>query len=143
MFGHNFVLLPFVLVIFAVEVNAGLLLFIPALILLVANLTWIVALIGLASARFRDLPLIVASVLTIAFFVTPVMWFPELLPPQTAHFLLGYNPLYHLLQIVRLPLLGDFATFANWGLSAAFLVVGTALTSWAYSRFSKKIPFWL
>ena len=143
MFGHNFVLLPFVLVIFAVEVNAGLLLFIPALILLVANLTWIVALIGLASARFRDLPLIVASVLTIAFFVTPVMWFPELLPPQTAHFLLGYNPLYHLLQIVRLPLLGDFATFANWGLSGALLVAGGALTSWAYSRFSKQIPFWL
>jgi lipopolysaccharide transport system permease protein len=142
-FGHNFVLLPFVLIIFAVQLNASIFLFLPALILLIGNLIWMVALIGLASARFRDLPLIVASVLTIAFFVTPVMWFPELLPPQTAHFLLGYNPLYHLLQIVRLPLLGGVPTSANWLLSGAFLAFGVALTIWAYSKFSKKIPFWL
>lgn len=141
--GHNLILLPIVLLLYSVPPNVSLLLLIPGLILLFGNLTWMVGIIGIASVRFRDLPLIVNSVLTIAFFVTPVMWFPELLSPETAHFLLGYNPFYHLLQIVRLPLLGELPTSANWILSSAFLAFGAALTAWIYSRFSKKIPFWL
>jgi ABC-type polysaccharide/polyol phosphate export permease len=141
--GHNIVLIPIVLFFYTVQPSISLLLFIPGLILLVGNLAWMVGLIGIASVRYRDLPLIVNSVLTIAFFVTPVMWFPELLPPETAHFLLGYNPFYHLLQIVRLPLLGGFPTSANWILSSALLALGAALSIWVYSRFSKKIPFWL
>jgi lipopolysaccharide transport system permease protein len=142
-FGHNALLLPVVLILFSVNVGPDLFWLVPGLLILIANLTWIVALIGLVSARFRDLPLIVSSILTIAFFITPVMWYPELLPPDRAHVLLGLNPFYHLLQIVRLPLLGGAPTFENWILSASLLVVGVATTHWALSRFSKQIPFWV
>lgn len=142
-FGHNAILLPFVLIIFSMSVGASFLLIIPGLIILIGNLTWIVALIGIMSARFRDLPLIVSSALTIAFFVTPVMWYPELLPADRAHILLGLNPFYHLLQIVRLPILGGSPTFENWILSSALLAVGAAITYWVFSKFSKQIPFWV
>lgn len=43
----------------------------PALILLLLNDFWMVLLLGLLSARFRDIPLVVASVVQVMFFITP------------------------------------------------------------------------
>ena len=55
--------------------------------------------------RFRDIPQIVASVMQIAFFMTPIIWKPELLG-HTAARLLPLNPFFAFLEIVRAPLLG-------------------------------------
>src|SRR5262249_5455750 len=42
--------------------------------------------VAILCTRFRDIAQIVSSVLQVAFFVTPVIWKPEVLPPQ-AHYL--------------------------------------------------------
>jgi len=61
--------------------------------------------VAILCTRFRDIAQIVASVLQVAFFVTPVIWKPEVLPPQ-AHYFVSYNPFAPLLAVVRDPLLG-------------------------------------
>ena len=112
--AHNFVILPLVFLFFWKLPGWEVFAFIPGLVLLVLNLTWCVWILGIVSARFRDLPPIISSVITIAFYVTPVMWFPSLIGNDgLAHFLLGLNPFYHWVQIVRLPLLGDLPTVEN------------------------------
>lgn len=73
-------------------------------VVLLANLLWIVLLVALASARFRDVPQIVAAGLQVAFFITPVFWRPDQLPGRPV--ILVFNPFYHLLELVRSPLLG-------------------------------------
>ena len=55
--------------------------------------------------RFRDFPQIVGNALQIMFFATPIMWRPETLL-RTFHWIAEFNPLAHLIDIVRLPLLG-------------------------------------
>ncbi|MDF2901222.1 MAG: ATP-transporter permease, partial [Phenylobacterium sp.] len=46
------------------------------LLLLMLNISWVSLAAGMASARFRDIPQIVGSVIQFAMFMTPVFWLP-------------------------------------------------------------------
>ena len=143
-FGHNLVILPLVFLIIWQGVSWQLLLVLPGLVVLIINLTWLATVLGALSSRFRDLPPIIASLLTVAFYVTPVMWYPTLIGNnQLAHLLLGLNPFYHLLQIVRLPILGQTPTLENWTLSILFALGGWLLTILLMKRVQKKIAYWV
>ena len=62
------------LVLLPIPVGWGALAAVPGLIVLLANGLWCGALLGLLSARFRDLPQIVGSLMQVAFFATPATW---------------------------------------------------------------------
>lgn len=141
---HNLVILPILFLIFWKSPSWALLSFLPGFAVLILNLTWVVWLIGMLSARFRDSPPIVGSLVTIAFYVTPVMWYPKLIEDNAiAHLLLGLNPIYHWLQIVRLPILGQFPTWENWGLALLSAGFGWAVTIGAYKKYRHMIAFWV
>jgi lipopolysaccharide transport system permease protein len=142
-FAHNMVIIPVAFLIVGFSTGAGIVLFVPGFVILVVNLSWMAMILALLSARFRDTPPIVNSLMTVAFYVTPVMWYPSLLPGGTAHLLLGLNPLYHLLQIVRLPVLGQIPTFENWYLSAILGAAGWGLTLLLYKRLRSRVAYWV
>jgi lipopolysaccharide transport system permease protein len=142
--AHNLVLIPVVFLVFMKPPGVSLILLIPGLIVLGLNLGWVVLLLGIASARFRDMPPIINSVTTIGFFVTPVMWSADLIGNnELAHLLLGLNPLYHWLQIVRLPILGQWPTLENWGVALLVAGVGWGATLLVYRRFRTMIAYWV
>lgn len=141
--GHNILLLPIVFLIFSSEVNWAIILFIPGFLVLVINLGWIAFILAAWSARFRDMPPIITSLLTVAFYVTPVMWSPNLLPGGTAHLLLGLNPFYHLIQIVRLPLLGQVPTMENWTLSCLLAIIGLVAARAISKKYASQIAYWV
>ena len=101
--GHNAAIFLVVAVILRIAPGWTGLLAVPGLVLLCMNGVWTGLLLGLVSARFRDVPPIVESVVRILFFVTPVIWMPEFLPERIA--LLTWNPFFHFLEVVRAPLL--------------------------------------
>ena len=141
---HNSVLIPIVLFLVGASPSVPLLLFPVGLMLIILNLIWISAILATISARFRDTPPMVIAATSVLFYVTPVMWLPGLLGNnQLAHFLLGLNPFYHLLQIARQPLLGEYPTFENWSIATVFAVVGTITAIIVAKRFTKKIPYWV
>lgn len=142
--GHNFVILPIVLLSFWKFPGWSILALAPGILVLVVNLTWVVWLLGMISARFRDMPPIVTSLITIAFYLTPVMWYPKLIENNTlAHLLLGFNPIYHWLQIVRLPILGEWPTLENWSLSLVSAIFGWSILLISYRRYKNMIAFWV
>ncbi len=142
--GHNLIILPLVLIFFLVLPNWSILAIVPALLILILNLTWVVWLLGMMSARYRDMPPIVNSVVTIAFYITPIMWYPKLIENDSlAHLLLGLNPLYHWVQIVRLPILGQWPTIENWGLALLSAGIGWLITAIAYKKYRNMIAYWV
>lgn len=142
--GHNLVILPGVLLVFWKFPGWSLLGLIPGLALLTINVGWVVWALGMLSARFRDMPPIVSSLITIFFYVTPVMWYPTLIENNSlAHLLLGLNPIYHWLQVVRLPIMGQWPTWENWGLTILSAGIGWAVTLLAYKRYRKMIAYWV
>lgn len=142
--GHNLVILPMVLLFFWRVPSWALVGVLPGVVILVLNISWVVWLLGLTSARFRDMPPIVSSVMTIAFYATPVMWYPQLIENNTlAHLLLGLNPIYHWLQIVRLPIMGQWPTWENWGVASLSAGVGWAVTLIVYKKYRHMIAYWV
>lgn len=138
---HNFLIVVVLLAIFGVPSWTSLPLFIPGLAILTLNATWMAMITGLLSARFRDLPQIVASLVQVAFYVTPIMYRPEALTRFS--FLVTLNPLAYLLDVVRQPLLGQIPSLRTYALTIGLGVVGWVIALIITNRFLKRISYWV
>jgi lipopolysaccharide transport system permease protein len=142
--AHNIVIFPIVLLAVGAGTSWSVLLFPLGLSILVLSVSGLVLILAVISARFRDVPPIVNSLVTVAFYVTPVIWMADNLGDnQLAHLLLGLNPFYHLLQVARLPLLGQLPTVENWSLALLSAGVFWALGLAIYRKFENKIAYWV
>jgi len=139
-FAHNFVIYFIVILIYPVDMGWIILAAIPGLAILLANALLCSVLLGMLSARFRDLPQIVASILQIAFFATPVIWRVDLIEKK---FLVFINPLYHFIEVVRAPLLGQSPDPASWYIVSAITILGFGVTVLFYHSFRSRIAFWV
>ncbi len=140
-FAHNFVIYLVVALVFAIRPGTTALLVLPGLALIAANAVWIGLLLGMVCTRFRDVPQIVTSLLQIAFFLTPIIWTPELLSGRIA-FVHG-NPFFHFVELVRAPLLGHAPTMLSWAVALGVAAGGWCVTLLFFRRFRSRIPYWL
>ncbi len=141
--GHNIVILPLVFLVVGKPISSVALLTVPGFTLALINLTWLSFLLGIICTRYRDFPQIVGSLLQVIFYLTPIIWMPDLLPKRAGLYLLDSNPAYHLLEIVRAPLLGHFPTSLNWGVAICCAVIGWIVTIMFYNRYKHRIAYWL
>lgn len=142
-FFHNLIIFPIVLLVVQKPVGMEVLLFIPGLLLLLINLLWMSLLLGIVCSRFRDLAQIVQSFLQIVFYVTPIIWMPGLLARRTAAMILEPNPFFHLMEIVRAPLLGQSPTLLNWLVCIAIAILGWLVAISFFNKFRNRIAYWL
>jgi ABC-type polysaccharide/polyol phosphate export permease len=141
--GHNIVIFPIILLAVGTPLHMTAFVSILGFLLLLANLTWIALFLAVLCARYRDLAQIVTSVLQVVFYLTPIMWMPKNLPKRAGMFLLDFNPAYHLLEIVRAPLLGDLPYAINWEVSGGLAIVGWGIALVLYGRYKRRIAYWL
>lgn len=141
--AHNIMIFPLVLLTVGRALDWAALVAVPGFLLLVANLTWVALLLGVFCARYRDLPQIVASALQVLFYLTPIMWMPTSLPERSAAILLGLNPVYHLLSVVRTPLLGKLPSALDWTVSLVVCACGWLFALFVYGRYKRRIAYWL
>ena len=141
-FFHNAMIFVVVALLFSVWPGwTGILLALPGLALLCLNGIWAGLFLGTISARFRDVPPIVESVMRIAFFVTPIIWMPELLPRRAG--LLDFNPFFHFLELVRAPLLGQAPGFVSWLVVLGVTFGGWLVTFVLFRRYRWRIAYWV
>lgn len=141
MFAHNFIIYFGVLIYFQIWPGAVALLAVPGLMLVVANGTIASLTIGIVSARFRDIPQLIASIVQILFFLTPVFWKPESLKGHT--YVTEFNPFFHLLEVVRAPLLGNFPTSSNYLVVLIVTALNIAIASVFFTRYRSRIAYWI
>lgn len=141
--AHNIVVIPLAFLAVWHPIGWQVLLLVPGLIIVVANLSWMTVVLGMMSARYRDIPQIVQAIMTIVYFVTPVMWQPQAVGSENAHWLLGLNPFYHLLQLIRQPFLSASPTLENWALGLVFAGFGWLIAVLALRKFGKQIAYWV
>ena len=144
-FAHNLLVYLLILLIFAPDkMGIANLLAVPGLLVLAINCAWISSLLGMVSLRFRDLQQLVMSVVQVSMFVTPLFWPPDGLEGLRRFFFVALNPLYHLLTIVRDPLLGGKLPPASSCIAAIVITIaGWALTFAMFAKYRKRIPYWL
>jgi ABC-type polysaccharide/polyol phosphate export permease len=141
-FGHNLVVYVPVALYCGVPFNANLLMIIPGLVFLCLNGIWIALVLGMLCARLRDVQQVVGSLLQIAIFVTPIFWSPAQLG-RARIALVDANLLYHYVEIVRDPLLGQPPAAESWLVVGLATVAGWGLALFLFGRFRRRIAYWL
>jgi ABC-type polysaccharide/polyol phosphate export permease len=138
---HTIVIFIPVSLVFALKPNLAILLALPGLVLLCVNLAWVELVLAILSTRFRDVSLIVTTLVQVTLFATPIMWPIETLGDQ--RFIAEINPVYHLLELVRAPLLGAPPEAVSWIVAAGMAIVGWLVALALFNRVSRAIVFWL
>ena len=88
-----------------VTLQYGMLWAVPGLLLTAAVVLLFITTFAYLHTRFRDAIPFASALLQVAFYVTPVIWPPAALRQQGLHWVIDYNPFYHLLEVIRQPLL--------------------------------------
>jgi len=95
-------------------------------------------------ARFRDLPHALGLIMQAMWFVSPIYFEAKLFRSGGLDALVDYNPIYHLLEIVRAPLLrGEWPTAANFATCGITIVVFSALAVLIGRSAERKVIFYL
>ena len=141
--GHNILILPILFLIFMKPVSLEALLAVPGFALLIANVGWMMLILAVLCTRYRDITQMVANFIQVMFYVTPIIWSVDLLPQQMGAMMLDFNPLYHLISVVRTPLLGEFPTLLNWMVSISMMIVGWIVALVFFGHYRKRVSYWL
>ena len=141
-FFHNLIIYVLVAIYAGISINWASLLVIPGFALLSLNAVWIVVVLGTMCARYRDFQQLVANILQVSLFLTPIFWSPDQLSGRAAFFA-QFNPLYHLIAIVREPLLGQAPTLMNWFVVGLITIVGWMVTLQILTKLRHRIVYWL
>jgi lipopolysaccharide transport system permease protein len=98
-------------------------------------------LLGALCARFRDIPPIVGSIVQIAFFLTPIIWRPELIGKGAEWLVL--NPFYPLLALVRDPLLNQMPGAEVWAAGFVWSGLLCVAAGLLFARVRARLAFWV
>ncbi|WP_165842829.1 ABC transporter permease [Phenylobacterium deserti] len=137
---HHLVIVVAVLVIYGYWRTADVPMFLIGAVFLVLNASWISMLAGIASARFRDIPQVVTSVMQFAMFVTPVFWPVNRLGK---HVVLAANPFYHMLEAVRAPLMGGHVASSSYVVLTLMALIGWGVTFSIFAVTRRRIVHYL
>ncbi len=148
-FAHNLVIWGLLVIIFPQPLGWSLLLALPAFVLLVLNGGWIAILSGIVATRFRDIPPIIASLTQLLFFMTPIVWSYEQLRKSTnpgvaeRARLAELNPIFHFVEILRRPLLGESFVGRYWMVVGVITVLGWAAALVCLRNYRARVAYWV
>ena len=139
--AHNLPLILLVFVACGTYPGWEVLLAIPGLMLIALNGFALALLLGMICARFRDIGPIVGSVMQLFFFLTPIIWKPQLLGEWAV--LLPFNPFYVILETVRGPLIEGGGTLIAWLAALFYTSVNVVVAAVFLVRFRSRVAFWV
>lgn len=140
-FIHHFVVYILVIIYFKVNLSWSFVLIIPGIMLYFINFVWISACLGILSTRYRDIEQIVPTILSILFFMTPIIWKMGWSGKKALFVYL--NPLYHMLEILRAPLLGYMPTMHNYISMLILTMIGMIVSLFLVGKYHKRVSYWL
>lgn len=112
--------------------------------LLLVNLFWVAACVSLMGARFPDTRDAIGTILVAGFLLTPIIWMIDRFPPDTLRGMLArLNPAFHLIELVRSPVLGEMPEGASIIVTLVLAVSGWALASILYRRYARFVALWV
>ncbi len=146
--AHNMVIWLVLIVIFRIPLTLSTLLAVPALLLLVLNGVWVTMLFGIIATRFRDVAPLLEALVQLLFYVTPIVWTTSTLREQGGEVarrarIAELNPLYHYLEIIRAPLIGQDVAAYHWAIVGACTVAGLLVTLLVMRQLRFRVPYWV
>jgi len=127
-----------VMVAYRVPVRWGTLWAIPGMALLMIVAWLLIAVFAYLNAHFRDVAHLASIGMQVMFYITPILYPADLLRQRHLGIIIDLNPAYHLIEIVRRPLLlgqpADSLSYVWSGLTLLLLVIAAVLVMHYYGR---------
>ena len=122
----------------------GLLLSLLSFPLVLANILWIGVVFALVGARFPDLSQFINNIFMFVFLLTPIVWHADSMPAGSIRgIVMRFNPLYHMIEVVRAPILGHPVAMSSLYYLGVMTIVGWLLAIFAYRRYARFVPIWI
>lgn len=141
LFAHSLVIMAAVWIYTGVYPTFYTLLIIPAAALMFVVGVGLVLCVGLLGARFRDVSPAMTTLMSFMFLVTPIFWLREDLGDRT--WVADFNPMYHAMNLIRRPLMGEAPDLLNWYVCAGMAAVSVAIGVLAFIKHRRQLVYWL
>jgi ABC-2 type transport system permease protein len=147
-FGHNALVWVALMIIFPRPLGWSVLLAVPALAVIVLNGAWVAIVIGIIATRYRDVPPVSASIVTLMFFMTPIVWDYEQLRSRAGAMgqrarLAELNPFLHFVEILRRPMIGQSLEPRHWVVTLAITVLGWTAALLMLRNYRARVSYWV
>lgn len=141
LFAHSAVIMAAVWIYTGSYPTLYTLLLIPAAALMFLAGVGLVMCVGLLGARFRDVSPAMTTLMSFMFLVTPIFWQREDLGERT--WLADFNPIYHAMNLIRRPLMGEAPDLINWYVCAGIAVVSLLIGIASFLQHRRQLVYWL
>lgn len=115
---------------------------VPAFALLLVAGWSLAVLTGIANIYFPDTQHLVEVSLQLLFYATPIMYPPRLLQDKGLGWLVSYNPLANLVQLIRAPILdGQPASAATYGIALLTMLAMLGAATFVLLKLERRLIF--
>ena len=122
----------------------GMAMALPALAVVYLNALWMSALFALVGARFPDFGQLLNTISIFLFLLTPIIWYVDTVPASSPRGqLMRLNPFFHMVEIVRAPIMGNAVEAGTLWYVAGMSVIGLLVATVAYRRYARYVPLWI
>jgi lipopolysaccharide transport system permease protein len=139
--AHNLIIIALVLLFVGQGLSWKSIIAIPSLILIQMNLALLSIVITIFCSRYQDMTQVINILTQILFFFTPILWQVDVL--KNRMYLAEMNPIYHWIEMIRTPLLGQLPSLNNCLWSVASLIFLLLASSYFLGRYRSRIIYWL
>jgi ABC-type polysaccharide/polyol phosphate export permease len=141
-FAHNFLIVVFILLLFPPPASSAILLFIPGLLIVITMAVVCSTVLGILGARYRDFSYAVTMFMGPMFFLTPILWAPDVLSGARA-LVAAANPFTHFVALIREPLLGRAPEVFSYCYALGLLVAAALIALHLLGKHRNQVPYWI
>ncbi len=128
------------MIIDRVTINLYFLLIFPGMILLLIFGTGTCLFLATIATRYRDIRFVMQASMRFLFFVTPVFWIKS---SGVREIIAEFNPIYHLLTIIREPAMGTMPSLHSYIVSMLISLFALIIGFSIFSIMRNRIAHWL
>jgi lipopolysaccharide transport system permease protein len=139
-FLHNIAVIPFIWLVYPWHVGIVAILSVVGLLVVYVFVVSVSVIVSMICVRYRDIPPIVAAILQLLFFISPIIWSTSQVKGDDL--ILTLNPIAHLLAITRDPIMGVAPSLTNWVGALGSVSVLTAAMIYIYTRYRTRVVYW-
>ncbi len=140
-FHHIIVLVP-IIFLFEVKINLNTLFALLSLLVIWLNGVIYGVILAILGTRFRDIAQLIISLVQVIFFLTPIIWSPNVLP-EHYQYIVNYNPFAQFMELLRKPLLGMLPSSYTICFIATVTTLGLFISFVIFARYRARIAYWL
>ncbi len=142
-FLHTLIVILIVDIYVKIPLTWSMLLSIPGIALLLLNVFWMSLLLSLIGARYRDIGPVLASIFQLMFFLTPIIWQRSAVGMETTSIWVEGNPFYHLVDVVRSPMLGKTPSMLTYAVTLSLAFIGHFVAYFFFLKYRRRVSYWV